>query len=323
MMVLRSLRLLLVATATTAVCAPGSSEGCEFLRRIFGGGQQTTYMPVVAPACNPCTSCVAPAVSYYAPACTTCVSPAVPVTAGYTAYYAPQTYYRPVVQNVAVTAYRPVAAYNPYTGSIQTAYRPVTTYRPQWTYAPYASYRVSYAPTVVYPTYYSPVVAPVVSSCVGSQTPVMGTTVTGELSPIPSASASGWSDSAASSSALPQSTVVSPQVRQDPQSTVAPDLRGAPSIAPLPREDDRTNMPPYGSGGAGSGNGAGQSTRPSSTTGSPSSLISPPAERATFRAQLPRIGISPEAAPQVMLASRQAAADPAPVVSADGWEAAE
>lgn len=323
MMVLRSLRLLLVATAATTVCAPGSSEGCEFLRRLFGGGEQTTYMPVVAPVCSPCSSCAAPATSYYAPGCATCVSPAVPVTAGYTAYYAPQTYYRPVVQNVAVTAYRPVAAYNPYTGSIQTAYRPVTTYRPQWTYSPYTSYRIAYAPTAYYPTYYSSAVAPVASGCTGCSTPVMGTTVTGELSPIPSSSASGWSNSAPSPSTLPQSTVVAPQTKQDPQSTVAPDLRGAPSTAPLPREDDRTTLPPYGSGGAGSGNGASQPTRPSSTTGSPSSLISPPAERTTFRAQLPKIGFNPEAAPQVMLASRQAAAGPAPVVSADGWEAAE
>lgn len=328
MLVLRSLRVLLAATAATAVCVPDSSDGCEFLRRLFGGGEQTTYMPVVAPACNPCSSCAAPAVSYYsAPGCNTCTSTAVPVTAGYTAYYVPQTYYRPVVQNVVATAYRPVAAYNPYTGSIQTVYRPVTAYRPQWTYSPYTSYRIGYVPTAYYPTYYPSVVAPVVSGCSSCSTPVMGTTITSELAPIPSASVSGWSDAAASSSSAPQSSTDSTQSKQDPQSNVNPSLQGTPSKPPVPREDDRGNAAPYGSGGTGGGNGATQQpSRPSSTTGSPSSLISPPAERSTFRAQLPKIGFSPEAAPQVMLASRQAAAELSPAVrtvSADGWEAAD
>lgn len=332
MLVLRSLRVLLAATAATAVCVPDSSDGCEFLRRLFGGGEQTTYMPVVVPTCNPCSSCsscAAPAVSYYsAPGCATCTSTAVPVTAGYTAYYVPQTYYRPVVQNVAVTAYRPAAAYNPYTGSIQTVYRPVTTYRPQWTYSPYTSYRIGYAPTAYYPMYPS-VVAPVVSGCAGCSTPAMGTTITSELAPIPSASVSGWSDAAASSGAsVPQSSTGSSlQSQQDPQSNVSPSLQGTPSKQPLPRDDDRGTTPPYGSGGTGSGNGAPQQpSRPSSTTGSPSRLISPPAERSTFRAQLPKIGFSPEAAPHVMLASRQAAAESSPAVrtvSADGWEAAD
>ena len=331
MMVLRSLRVLLAAMAATAVCLPDSSAGCEFLRRLFGGGEQTTYMPVVVPACNPCASCAMPSASYYsAPGCATCISTAVPVTAGYTAYYEPQTYYRPVLQNVAITAYRPAAAYNPFTGSIQTVYRPVTTYRPQWAYAPYTTYRISYAPTAYYPTYPS-VVAPVVSGCSGCSTPIVGTTVTSELAPIPSASSGGWSDSAASSSTSigAQSTIGSSQSQQDPQSNVNPDLRGAPSKPPVPRDEDRGSSSPYGSGGAGSGNGAAQPpSRPSSTTGSPSSLISPPAERSTFRAQLPKIGFSPEAAPrpQVLLASRQEAAGPAPAVrsvSADGWEAAD
>ncbi len=329
MLVLRSLRVLLAATVATAVCVPDSSDGCEFLRRLFGGGEQTTYMPVVVPARNPYSSCPAPAVSYYtAPGFAPCVSTAVPVTAGYTAYYVPQTYYRPVLQNVAVTAYRPAAAYNPYTGSIQTVYRPVTTYRPQWSYSPYTSYRIGYAPTAYYPTNYPSVVAPVVSGCSGCSTPAMGTTITSELAPIPAASAGGWSGSggsaASSASGFEQSPVVSSQATQDPQSTVNPSLQGAPSKPPVSRDDDRGTPSPYGSGGAGSGNGAAQQpSRPSSTTGSPSSLISPPAERSTFRAQLPKIGFSPEAAPQVMLASRQAAAGPAPVVSADGWEAAD
>ncbi len=331
MMVLRSLRLVLAATVASAACVPDSSDGCEFLRRLFGGGEQTTYMPVVVPACNPCSSCAAPAVSYYsAPGCTTCSATAVPVTAGYTAYYAPQTYYRPVLQNVAVTAYRPAAAYNPFTGSIQTVYRPVTTYRPQWTYAPYTSYRIAYAPAVVYPTAVSSAVAPIVSGCAGCSTPSVGSTLGSELAPIPSASAGGWSGGAASSaSSLPQSSTGSSlQSQQDPQSNVNPSLQGTPSKQPLPRDDDRGTTPPYGSGGTGSGNGAAQQpSRPSSTTGSPSSLISPPAERSTFRAQLPKIGYSPEAAPpHVMLASRQAAAGTAQAVrtvSADGWEAAD
>ena len=327
-MVLRSLRVLLAATAATAVCIPDSSAGCEFLRRLFGGGEQTTYMPVVVPACNPCASCAVPSASYYsAPGCAACTSTAVPVTAGYTAYYEPQTYYRPVLQNVAVTAYRPAAAYNPFTGSIQTVYRPVTTYRPQWTYAPYTTYRIAYAPTAYYPS----VVAPVVSGCSGCSTPTLGTTVTSELSPIPSASAGGWSNSAGSSatSSGAQSTIGSPQSQPDPQSNVNPDLRGTLSKPPVPRDDDRGSSSPYGSGGTGGSNGAAQPpSRPSSTTGSPSSLISPPAERSTFRAQLPKIGFSPEAAPRphVLLASRQAAAESspaAPTVSADGWEAAD
>lgn len=323
-MVLRSLRVLLAAAIATSACVPGSSDGCEFLRRIFGGGQQTTYMPIVAPVCNPCTSCATPAASYYAaPGCTTCSATAVPVTAGYTAFYVPQTYYRPIVQNVAVTALRPAAAYNPYTGSIQTVYRPVTTFRPLWTVAPTTSYRIAYAPTVCCPTSCSSVVAPVVSGCSGCSTPAMGAAATSELSPIPSSS-SGWSESPASSSIVPQSTVVSPQTRQDPQSTVNPDLRGTPSKPPVLRSDDRSNVSPYNSGSGSSGNGDGQPARSSSTTGSSFNLIAPPAERTTFRAQLPKIGYRPEAAPQVMLASRHAGAvGAAPVVSADGWEAAD
>lgn len=324
-MIMRWGRSIVVSAAiAAAVMSANSAEGCELLRRMFGGGTYSTYyVPMTAaPVTSACSMCPAPTVSYYSsmPSVVGSVGTGVSSTSCYTTYYVPQTYYRPVVQNVALTAYRPVATYMPLTGRVNITYRPVTIVQPQVSYVAQTTYRIECAPTACP----SAPIAVGASGCVGCTSAPSSTLVpsgTSELSPIPSSGTSGWGNSSSGATLVPQSgTGVS---RQDPAGDVAPSLQNQRSVPPIDRTVPPANSSLDSTGAerntSGSGTGASSSSRPWS------SIMSVPPERTTFRPQIPPIGWQTDSAAQVMLASRQAETVVAarPAISPDGWEAAE
>lgn len=135
-----SLTILCVA-AIVLLALPAESRAGQIWDCLFGNAppSQTTYAPAyVAPAY------VAPtyaAPTYAAP----CYTPCAPQTC----QYMPAVVYRAL--------YQP-AAYNPWTGSTVTTYRPfLGTY--QTRLMPYATYRPIYVPAISYQSCYSPSVS--------------------------------------------------------------------------------------------------------------------------------------------------------------------
>ncbi|MCD4728780.1 MAG: hypothetical protein K8R46_14035 [Pirellulales bacterium] len=132
-----SLTILCVA-AIVLLALPAESRAGQIWDCLFGNAppSQTTYAPAyVAP------TYVAPTYTPYAPSCSPC--------APQTCQYMPTVVYRAL--------YRP-AAYNPWTGSTITTYRPfLGTY--QTRLVPYATYRPIYVPAISYQSYCSPSVS--------------------------------------------------------------------------------------------------------------------------------------------------------------------
>lgn len=176
----------------------------------------------------------APTTAYYAPVQTAFVQPQ-------TVMYMPQTYYRPTLVNLPLTAYQPINNYGALLAQPAVAYRPVTYYVNQVQWSPYTSYRQVIAPMAVQ-------AAPAAAMYAAPAYPAPGTTyapapTTTYAQPAPASSepstyatpsAPYCPPGAAPAVGSPSDASTPPSLLTPPSNPASPGAMAPPSGAPLP-----------------------------------------------------------------------------------------
>jgi len=220
------------------LAVPADSEACGFTR-LFHRREAAIVQPAVAaPTFQPAVA-----------------APAFPASQPQRVQYVPQTSYRAVRQNVAVTTCRAVTTRDPCTGCPVTSMRPVTTYVQQVRYVPYTTYRAVTVPAACHATaaYAAPTyAAPSNGACCGGTPRYLPAPVTVPVSPssppslVPAPSSSPTPASGSTSSpptTFKKNVVPTPAVPNPASGGLKPESASSSSAYPSspPRNTQRTN----------------------------------------------------------------------------------